>query len=312
MRVLSLHRLLLGTLLLAEIGLAVFLTGCGAAFDYAGLRNTQIDGDGFNAALAREYKEFALYETDEMKDWPDAAHFGAKALAAASGVATPPENPKDWRLPKEKLGEITAARVRLIGVLEKGADLRWPQIAAKAQARLDCWIEQQEENWQTDHIARCRNGFFGAIAEIDKGFAVSQAAADTGIIPALAIAGDAADRKVSLPRRFLVLFDFDSADLAPEAGEVLTAIAEIAGQGESVRVIVSGHADRAGSETFNRRLSWRRAESVNQALIDRGIADNRIALSAHGEQSPLVRTPDGVREPRNRRVEITVGPAPAL
>jgi OmpA-OmpF porin, OOP family len=307
------HKLILGTFLIAEAVLvAVFLSGCGATFDYKGLKAENFDGDGFNRVLAREYRKFSVYESDEMADWPDAAHFGEKALAAALGAETPPENLLDWRLPKDKIGEITAARVRLVEALDKGAGDRWPEIAAQAQTRLDCWIEQQEENWQTDHIAQCRDGFMAAIVDIDKAFAVSEAAADTAAIPAVADAGQSLNSGALEPKSYLILFDFDSDALPAESDEALAAIVDQAGTGETVRIIVSGHADRSGPEPYNNGLSWRRAQAVGKALIGRGVDGRRIALNAHGENRPLVTTPDGFREARNRRVEITVGPAPAL
>ena len=195
--------LFFGTVLVAQAAIIVLMTGCGATFDYTALRDSRAEGDGFAAELAREYKAFALYETDEMRDWPDAAHFGGKALAAASGKVLPPESPKDWRLPKDKVGEITAARAQLVSALDKGAGERWPHAAAKAQVGLDCWIEQQEENWQFDHIAKCRGDYEGAIAEIGNAFAVSEAAADTNAIPAVATraggANDSLERSQGLP-----------------------------------------------------------------------------------------------------------------
>lgn len=304
--------LFFGTVLVAQAFVIVLLTGCGATFDYNALRNSDAKGEGFAAELAREYKAFALFETDEMRDWPDAAHFGEKALVSASGTVLPPESLKDWRLPKDKVGEIAAARARLVAAFDRGAAKRWPQASAKAQVGFDCWVEQQEENWQFDHIARCRDNFEQAITEIDKAFAVSEAAADTNAIPAVAVRSDAAGTGPRDPKGFMILFDFDSAAITADSLPALDAIADAAKEGDTIRMIVSGHADRAGPESFNQRLSWQRAEAVSHALIERGVSADRIGISAHGERRPRVSTPDGMREPRNRRVEVTVGPAPAL
>jgi outer membrane protein OmpA-like peptidoglycan-associated protein len=59
-------------------------------------------------------------------------------------------------------------------------------------------------------------------------------------------------------------------------------------------------------------LSQRRADSVRSYLAGRGIPDGSIATEAFGESRPLVETADGVREPQNRRVEITFGPGAGL
>jgi len=284
----------------------VVLAGCGATFDYDGLRDFDAQGSGFGTALSREYKALALYEADEMYDWPDAAHFGAKALAAARGPVEP-ERPGNWRLPSDALGAITAAHARLTAVLDGGARTRLPDTAAVAQARYDCWLEQQEENWQTDHIARCRDAFFATLGTLESNLAQSPAGEDPSpVTPAALDAGDAE----AAPRAFSMFFAFDSDSLDTEAQEIVRRIAGAVGGGGAVRVLVGGHADRAGPRAYNDSLSWRRADAVRAALIAAGIDSDRIAIWAYGETRPRIATADGIRHPENRRVEITVGPAP--
>jgi len=301
-------RLILSTFLTAQVLLVLFLAGCGATFDYDGLRAMNGEGDDFNSVLVREYRDFALFEADEMYDWPDAAHFGAKAMRVSRGQGAEPEKVKDWRLPSDTLGELTAARVRLMAVLEKDAPGRMPQPAARTQARYDCWVEQQEENWQTDHIARCRSDFYAALTTIEEALLI--AAAESPALPA-ALSGRAAT-KPPAPETFAIFFQFDSTRVQPGDGGTLDDIAQAAKQGGTVHIMLSGHADRAGPGHYNMSLSRSRAETVRHALMERGVEAARIALSAHGETHPLVTTADGVREPRNRRVEITIGPASAL
>jgi outer membrane protein OmpA-like peptidoglycan-associated protein len=69
-------------------------------------------------------------------------------------------------------------------------------------------------------------------------------------------------------------------------------------------VLVEGHADRSGPESYNLALSQRRAEAVAAALRARGVPGDAMSLQAFGETRPRVPTADGVREPQNRRVEI--------
>jgi outer membrane protein OmpA-like peptidoglycan-associated protein len=68
--------------------------------------------------------------------------------------------------------------------------------------------------------------------------------------------------------------------------------------------VATGHADRSGPTNYNQRLSERRAEAVKSALVREGVPGNIIQTSGRGENENLVATADGVREPRNRRVEI--------
>lgn len=304
------HKLILGLFLLTEVVALSLLAGCGATFNYDALRASKAPGDGFAQALSREYKDFALFETDEMMDWPDAALFGEKSLLAAKGTVPPPENLRDWRLPADHVGELVAARARLAAALDQGAAGRWPTTAAVAQVRFDCWVEQQEENWQIADIARCRDGFHTAMGQIEQSLAA--AAPRSMATPAIARDGDAGRPVGGATHAFIVPFAFDSADLAGGAEETIAAIAEFAQAGKDVRIVIGGHTDRAGSQSYNERLSWRRAEALSRALIEQGVAAERIAINAFGERRPLVPTPDGTREMRNRRVEVMVGPAPQL
>lgn len=110
-----------------------------------------------------------------------------------------------------------------------------------------------------------------------------------------------------LPDPFMVNFAFDSADITSEAAAVLDRAAAAAKDAAPVRIVLKGHADTAGPNAYNQRLSERRAEAVRRALIERGINGDEIGYEteAFGEDRPLVDTGDGVAEARNRRVEIS-------
>lgn len=71
-------------------------------------------------------------------------------------------------------------------------------------------------------------------------------------------------------------------------------------------ILVVGHTDAVGSDPYNDDLALKRAEVVKAMLVGRGIAQNDIVATGRGKRELLVPTPDGVAEPRNRRVEIVV------
>jgi outer membrane protein OmpA-like peptidoglycan-associated protein len=106
------------------------------------------------------------------------------------------------------------------------------------------------------------------------------------------------------PRAFIVFFDWDRADIRPDSQRVIEAAASYAKQRGLARVNLTGHADRSGPARYNMGLSLRRAQAVRAAFIKLGVSPSNIALVGKGESQPLVPTADGVREPRNRRVEI--------
>jgi OmpA-OmpF porin, OOP family len=107
---------------------------------------------------------------------------------------------------------------------------------------------------------------------------------------------------------YIVFFDWDKSNLLPAATSTLdNAVAQYANCGNA-RVMLAGHADKSGSDKYNVGLSQRRNGEVRAYLESRGIAGAAIATEAFGESAPLVQTADGVREPQNRRVEVSYGP----
>jgi len=107
---------------------------------------------------------------------------------------------------------------------------------------------------------------------------------------------------------FIVFFDWDRSDITPQAASILDNAAEQYRATGNAQVVLAGHADRSGSDQYNVGLSQRRAENVRQYLAGRGIPEGVMRTEAFGESRPAVETADGVREPQNRRVEISFGP----
>jgi OmpA-OmpF porin, OOP family len=123
--------------------------------------------------------------------------------------------------------------------------------------------------------------------------------------PAAAPAPAPAPRQeAQLPRSFQVFFDFDKSNIRPDARPIIEEAANNARKGGMSRITLTGHTDRAGSDAYNQRLSIRRAEAVKAELVRLGFNPNDVAVVGKGEADPLVPTADGVREPKNRRVEI--------
>jgi OmpA-OmpF porin, OOP family len=112
----------------------------------------------------------------------------------------------------------------------------------------------------------------------------------------------------STAREFRVYFDFNQAQLGPDAQQILDRIAQQAKQDPKLRVVVVGKADRTGSDAYNLTLSQRRADAVRQILVQAGVPEGNIDARWVGEREPPVPTAQGVREPRNRVVEIAQQP----
>jgi outer membrane protein OmpA-like peptidoglycan-associated protein/opacity protein-like surface antigen len=106
----------------------------------------------------------------------------------------------------------------------------------------------------------------------------------------------------------IVFFDWDKDVLTDQARNTLNNVAENYRRGGQTQVVLAGHADRSGSDAYNAGLSQRRANRVRDYLVTQGVPGGSMTTQAFGEERPRVETADGVREPDNRRVEITFGP----
>jgi OmpA-OmpF porin, OOP family len=288
-----------GTAALLAAGL--ILAGCSSTGGNALMYRTDLNnlrravtpgGNTFPAALASEY--LALGDSEAAQaDWVDSDHFARKGLTAARGQAPAPDEVSSRDIPAVKQSELSAARQRLVTVLGAGAGDRAPALAARAQSRYDCWLEQQEENWQVEDIATCRSQFLAAMDELE-----ARPAAQP---PAAAQPAPAAPTT-----EFRVYFDFDRSNLTAEGRQIVQQAASEAKRGGTARLELVGKADRSGTDQYNLRLSERRAKAVVEALVAAGVPRGNIESRAVGESQPPVPTPDGVREPRNRVVEIGI------
>jgi outer membrane protein OmpA-like peptidoglycan-associated protein len=71
---------------------------------------------------------------------------------------------------------------------------------------------------------------------------------------------------------------------------------------------VAGHTDSTGSADYNRQLSQRRATSVADYLVSRGVGQARIMTAAGGEEHPIASNATEQGRSANRRVEVTLAP----
>ena len=101
-----------------------------------------------------------------------------------------------------------------------------------------------------------------------------------------------------------VLFPYDSADLSPRAYDIVADVASDAKKHARAHIEVEGFTDTSGTHDANMTLSPARAEHVADVLVRHGIRPERITARGYGETRLAVKTGDGVREPRNRRVVI--------
>jgi outer membrane protein OmpA-like peptidoglycan-associated protein len=108
------------------------------------------------------------------------------------------------------------------------------------------------------------------------------------------------------PAHFVLYFRSDTTELTPESRALLPEALAEAARRPAADISVVGHTDRMAPADYNARLALRRARAIRDRLVGLGADPASIEVTSHGESNPLVPTPDGAREPRNRRVEITI------
>jgi OOP family OmpA-OmpF porin len=276
---------------------AVLLASC-AGTQLEDTRNLNPQGGAFNTALYEGYVDRSQHEYD-YGDYETSDAFARRAQQAAAGQTVQPLPVDggefvvdDPSMQDSKLPAIREARNDLTAVLRQTARTKAPQAAAEAQVAYDCWVEES----QADHIQECRTRF-------DEALRTAQNAVEPQMTES---APEAPEQESMEPESFTVYFGFDSAQLSAEAREVLGRVASAAEENPDAEVSATGFTDTVGPEDYNQDLSFRRAQAVKEALSGRGIEADRIGTAARGESQLAVQTADGVREPRNRRVEISL------
>ena len=106
----------------------------------------------------------------------------------------------------------------------------------------------------------------------------------------------------------VVNFDFDRAELSSDARRILTDVAASLARPESqnLRIEVVGNTDAIGGESYNNRLSERRAQSVVDFLRSNGVAEGRMTPRAAGEGNPVASNDNPEGRATNRRVLISI------
>ncbi|HOX94016.1 MAG TPA: OmpA family protein [Syntrophales bacterium] len=105
-----------------------------------------------------------------------------------------------------------------------------------------------------------------------------------------------------------VTFDTNSTVVRPGLQSEINRVAGVLTQYPQTLVRVEGHTDSVGSNEYNQDLSIRRANSVKNLLVQRGVAESRIDAVGYGETLPVATNETEAGRQRNRRVEIKIAP----
>jgi outer membrane protein OmpA-like peptidoglycan-associated protein len=111
--------------------------------------------------------------------------------------------------------------------------------------------------------------------------------------------------KIDLPAD--VLFDFDKADIRPDAAKALAQLATIIRAQSKGHARLEGHTDSKGDDAYNQKLSERRADSVRKWLVEKeGIDNARLTTKGWGETKPVAPNDTDANRQKNRRLQAIV------
>ena len=285
--------------------LIIVLSACSA--DYKELSSMKVTKKAnFQNYILNEYKAKATFEAKEMHDWNTAKLYSQKALKSLKTDNIYPEKITYWKLPKDKIKEIKTAHENLLDVYKDGK-INDPYNLAKAISSLDCWSEQQEENWQIWDINQCKEDFFKSMHLIYEKNLNNQKNINSNNNLNEETLNKKLSNLVSENQSDVIMeiiyFDFDKAELSNlSKNKIISFLNE--NKQEINKYLVIGHTDTKGTKKYNLLLSIKRAKIVQKVLIDNGINEKKINILGAGEESLAIITPDNTKQPANRRVEI--------
>lgn len=240
------------------------------------------------------------YKFRQQPDYAASDYLSAKAIQAASGQPSIPDDSRKWELPDSEQRLADTNRARLQAALNH-ADLA-PIDTALAQVNYDCALYALGHGDKGDNGVACREAFASHMIK-----------AETAIVEALAKQLIEAEIRATAINNlkqasfYMVLFPTDRADLDRYAAIAISDVLERLGQLEEAEIFLSGNTDRTGSKQYNLELSQRRIDSVRATLLSAGLPEVWILSEAFGEENPIS-IPRNPGDALNRRVDIVVRP----
>jgi outer membrane protein OmpA-like peptidoglycan-associated protein len=244
----------------------------------------------------------ALKAAEEAKDSDERMHLGYLAerkaqLASVTGATAKTEQSME-QLRRESSGVLLQKRDR---------ELKAARTETDAKAR-------EAEQWRRVAEARARDAETKA-REGDQGRKADDADAKALAAEhakATALANELASLKAQQTDRGMVLtvgdvlFAPGKAEVGPGAQRSIDKLADFLKAYPKRNVLIEGHSDNVGDESFNIKLSQQRADAVRDLLVARGVAPQRIQTKGYGPKFPVVDNDSAAGRQQNRRVEVLV------
>ena len=103
-----------------------------------------------------------------------------------------------------------------------------------------------------------------------------------------------------------LVFDTDSYNLRETTKNNLADLSATLKKYDDTNILIEGHTDNTGEQTYNQKLSENRADAVESFLVQQGIKDSRVTTKGYGENQPLDSNDSETGRQKNRRVEVAI------
>ena len=103
-----------------------------------------------------------------------------------------------------------------------------------------------------------------------------------------------------------VYFETNKYDITANSRLALDKLQKIFSEYKNTNILIEGHTDNVGSDTYNMRLSERRANNAGNYLMNAGISSNRLLIRWYGENQPKVDNSSDENRTLNRRVQFVI------
>lgn len=272
----------------------IALSACATAVQRA--ERTGAPDGAFESVLYTGYLELARAELDRA-DYTDGRHFADKAKRIGEGYDVGPQDLMDRVLPQDRVVEMSEARGYLTRLLDhEQAMAEKPEKLANLQVKFDCWMEEQEENFQVSEIDNCRDDFYAALEDFSP-YLVKK-------IPVKVVEREVVKKVLAEVKSWNIYFALNSADITDSAATRLEHIIQDAGVFKNTKIELYGFADTSGTDVHNAELAAQRVQNVYDFIVGQDVDASRVSKESFGEGRTVVDTGDSVREGRNRRVIV--------